>query len=147
MAFYPSIFNDVFHDPFFDDFFRPAETKSGMKTVTISSARCDIKDFEDRYEIEAELPGYTKEDVKVSLNDSTLVIEAEKNASNDTQDENGKYIRRERFNGKIRRAFGVGSNVRMEDISAAFKDGILTVTISKRDPEIEKKEHYIAIEG
>ena len=143
MALYPTIINEVFHDPFFDDFYHPTETK----TVTIRSARCDVKDYEDRCEIQAELPGYTKDDVKLSLNDNTLVIEAEKKSSQDEQDENGKYIRRERFYGKIRRAFGVGSSVRQEDISASFRDGILTVTIAKHNPEVEKQEHYIAIEG
>lgn len=145
MALYPSILNDAFRDPFFDDFFHPTETK--VKTVSVRSMRCDVKEYDDRCDIEAELPGFAKEDVKVSLNDGTLVIEAEKNASNDVQDENGKYVRRERFSGKIRRAFGVGSNVHKEDLSASFKDGILTVSIAKHDPEVEKQEHYITIEG
>ena len=144
MALYTSIFNDVFHDPFFDDFFRTNESRN---TTAFRSARCDVKEYDDRWDIEAELPGYTKDDVKVSLNDGTLVIEAQKNADQEEELENSRYIRRERYYGKIRRAFGVGSGVRMEDISASFRDGILTVSVAKRNQVIEQKEHYIAIEG
>ena len=149
MALYPSIFTEAFHDPFFDDFFQTTEPVRTTTTTmnTIRSARCDVKEYDDRCDIEAELPGYTKDDVTVSLNDNTLVIEAKKDTTNEEQDENGRFIRRERYYGKLRRAFGVGSSVRQEDISASFKDGILTVSIAKHDPEIEKKQHYIAIEG
>ena len=149
MALYPTIFAEAFHDPFFDEFFH--DSGSGRSTTTtmntIRSARCDVKEYDDRCDIEAELPGYAKEDVTVSLNDNTLMIEAKKNTEDNLQDENGRYIRRERYYGKLRRAFSVGRDVQQEDISASFKDGILTVSIAKHDPEIEKKQHYIAIEG
>ena len=133
-------------DPFFDDFFHPANSRRehGPDHMPV---HCDIKEYNDRFDIEAELPGYTKDDLKLSLDDGVLTIEASKDESKDIKDDNGRYIRRERFSGTIRRSFGVAANVTQEDITASFKDGILTVSIAKKDVTVEKKQNYIAIEG
>ena len=81
--------------------------------------KTDIQEFEDHYEMKLELPGYDKADIKVNLKDGNLTIEADRHEEKDEKDEKtGNYIRRERYEGKVKRAFYVGENVRDEDIYA-----------------------------
>lgn len=90
------------------------------------------------------LPGARKEDVKAELKDGYLTINVTSNTNNDEKDENGKYIRRERFTGSCSRSFYVGDSITQDDIKGEFKHGILKLTIPKKDTADEK---YIAIEG
>lgn len=142
----PSIFSNDLFDNFFNDTYRPsgdfvhsANSRDLMNT--------DIKEYEDKYELGIELPGYAKEDVNASLKDSYLTIEAERHADNEIKDKNGKYIRKECFTGKCQRSFYVGEQVTQADIHAAFANGILTITVPKikEQPKVEEN-HYIAIE-
>ena len=144
----PSIFgmNDLFDD-FGDVFeFSPAFRKQVAAARNISS---DIKELADGYQIEMELPGFSKEEVKAQLKDGYLTITAEHNAENkEENNEEGqkkeavKYIRRERYYGKCQRSFFVGKNVTEEDINAKFENGILTMYVPK--PQVEEK--FITIE-
>ena len=148
----PSIFgmNDLFDD-FGDVFeFSPAFRKQVAATRSISS---DIKELADSYQIEMELPGFAKEEVKAQLKDGYLTITAEHNAENkEENNEEGqkkeavKYIRRERYYGKCQRSFFVGKNVTEEDINAKFENGILTMYVPKavKKPQVEEK--FITIE-
>lgn len=148
----PSIFgmNDLFDD-FGDVFeFSPAFRKQVATTGNISS---DIKELADSYQIEMELPGFAKEEVKAQLKDGYLTITAEHNAENkEENNEEGqkkeavKYIRRERYYGKCQRSFFVGKNVTEEDINAKFENGILTMYVPKgvKKPQVEEK--FITIE-
>ncbi len=147
--FVPSIFRDDFSDSLFDEFFgdsffAPARTARG----TTRSMSTDIKETEDAYHIEMELPGFTKEDVKADLKNGYLTIAANHAENNDKKDDNGKYLRKERYSGSMSRSFYVGEDVTQEDIKAKFADGILTVVVPKMEkkPEVEEKK-YIAIEG
>ena len=146
----PSVFHDHFADNLFDEFFNdnfwPAQrqTRPAARTMTT-----DIKETEDAYLLEVELPGFAKEEVKAELKDGTLTIEATHSESNDEKDEKtGRYLRRERYTGSCRRSFYVGDVVTQEDIKAKFTDGILTVTVPKMEkkPQVEEKK-YISIEG
>ena len=112
------------------------------------SMNTDIKETENNYQIEMELPGFTKEDVKADLKDGYLTIQASHDESKDSKDENGKYLRKERYSGSCSRSFYVGEAVTQEDIKAKFTDGILTVLVPKMEkkPEVEEKR-YISIEG
>ena len=135
--------NDLFSDwmkdfPTANDFWR-APKNDVMKT--------DVKETDDSFILEIDLPGYGKEDVQASLEDGYLTVSAQKNESNDEKDDNGKYIRRERFYGNCSRSFYVGDTVTDQDIAAKFENGILTMTVKKVDvKEIEKKQ-FIQIEG
>ena len=143
----PSIFgmNDLFDD-FGDVFeFSPAFRKQVAAARNISS---DIKELADGYQIEMELPGFSKEEVKAQLKDGYLTITAEHNAENkEENNEEGqkkeavKYIRRERYYGKCQRSFFVGKNVTEEDINAKFENGILTMYVPKevKKPQVEEK--------
>ena len=142
--------NDLFDD-FGDVFeFSPAFRKQVAATRNISS---DIKELADGYQIEMELPGFAKEEVKAQLKDGYLTITAEHNAENkEENNEEGqkkeavKYIRRERYYGKCQRSFFVGKNVTEEDINAKFENGILTMYVPKEVKKPQVEEKFITIE-
>ena len=148
----PSIFgmNDLFDD-FGDVFeFSPAFRTQVAAARNISS---DIKELADGYQIEMELPGFSKEEVKAQLKDGYLTITAEHNAENkEENNEEGqkkeavKYIRRERYYGKCQRSFFVGKNVTEEDINAKFENGILTMYVPKEVKKPQVEEKFITIE-
>ena len=106
----------------------------------------DIQDLGDSYQMDMELPGYGKEDVKADLKDGYLTISAEHNSSHDEKDEKGNYVRRERYVGSCQRRFYVGKNVTQEDIRASFENGVLKMIIPKKEaPAVEEKK-YIPIQ-
>ena len=139
----PSIFNHNFVDDMFDDFFTPAVPAARRATSnTTGLMNTDVKEFNDRYELEIDLPGYKKEDVQASLKDGYMTITAQHEESKEEKDDEGKYIRRERYSGHCSRSFYVGDIVTEEDIQAKFADGILKIEIPKKEykPEIEEKK-------
>ena len=138
-----NFFNDNLFDDFFGDFMRPA-FKTEYKPMLMST---DIVENEGGYELDIELPGYKKDDVKAELKDGYLTISAQTHS--ETEDEQkGKYLRRERYVGSCSRSFYVGKDVKQEDIKARFEDGVLKVCLPKPQPQLPKEEkRYIAIEG
>ena len=103
-------------------------------SMPINSCRTDIRDDGDKYVMEAELPGFAKEDIKLDINGTQLTIAAEHSTNSDEKDEKGNYIRRERTFGSYKRSFDI-SDVDSEAISAAYKNGILTLELPKKKPE------------
>lgn len=141
----PSFLNDNFTDDFFGDMFsyplRGVESRfSGMSA--------DVQEFDDKYQMDIELPGYDKSDVVAELKNGYLTISAKHSENKDEKDEEGKYIRRERYQGECHRSFYVGDEIKQDDISAKFNNGVLTIDIKKVEekPQVEEK-HTIAIEG
>ena len=120
-----------------------------MKTGTRDNGlmKTDVKETEDSFMIEMDLPGFKKEDVKAQVKDGYLVIEAVKNADTEEKEENGKYIRRERFYGTCKRSFYVGEQLTEEDIKAKFENGVLTLSFPKEVKKEVEAPKYIAIEG
>ena len=134
------LFNDWFSFPDIDKKFYGKSTDQVMKT--------DIKEKDNEYEVDIELPGFKKEDVKAELKDGYLTISAAKNVSTEDKKEDGKYIRKERFSGNVSRSFYVGEDMTQEDIHAKFEDGILKLTVPKKEAKkVEDKKSYITIEG
>ncbi len=103
-------------------------------SMPINSCRTDIRDDGDKYVMESELPGFEKEDIKLDINGTQLTIAAEHSTNSDEKDEKGNYIRRERSFGSYKRSFDI-SDVDSEAISAAYKNGILTLELPKKKPE------------
>ena len=138
-----SIFGESLLDDFFDFPFENSY-RSGRSQLM----RTDIKDTDQGYEVTMNLPGVKKEDVKAELKDGYLTISASSNNSRDEKDDNGRYIRRERYSGSCSRSFYVGDQVTEADIKAKFENGTLTMMIPKKEvqPAVEDKK-YIAIEG
>ena len=111
--------------------------------------KTDIKEKKDSYELEVDLPGFTKDEINASIEDGYLTISAAKGLDKDEKEkDSGKYIRKERYAGACQRSFYVGEGVKQEDVKAEFKHGILKLTVPKKEPEKEVEEKkYIAIEG
>lgn len=142
-----SIFGESLFDDFFEDFARPARNTARYGAQT-GLMRTDVRESDAGYELDIDLPGCRKENVKAELKNGYLTINAETNSNNDQKDENGKYIRRERYYGSCSRSFYVGEDVTQEDIKAKYEDGILKVSIPKKEakPVIEESR-YIPIDG
>ncbi len=146
----PSIFhhnlsNDFFNDSF-DDMFHDMLQPSFGRMNQMSYMSTDIRDLGDSYQMEVELPGFEKQDLKADVKDGYLTISAEKNTEKDEKDENGKFVRRERYMGSCKRTFYVGKNVTQDDIRANFENGVLRLSIPKKEvPAVEEKK-YITIE-
>lgn len=144
----PSIFGENLFDDWFGDFVRPARSAAGYQQRQTSLMKTDVKEKEGSFELDIELPGYKKEDVKAELKDGYLNIEAKTETNKDEKDEDGKYIRKERYSGVCRRSFFVGEAVEQEDIKAKFEDGVLKIAVPKKEAKpVEDKAKYISIEG
>ena len=104
--------------------------------------RVDVAEHDDRYEGQAELPGRTKDDVTVTLKDGVLTLEGEKKQATDSSEDG--YRRSERVYGKFSRSFNLGDRVAAEKISAAYKDGVLTVALPKAE-EVKPKAIEVEI--
>ena len=151
----PSIFGENLFDEFFNDFpfyddrdERKIEKKLyGRRGHNLM--KTDIRETDNSYEMEVDLPGFKKDEIQVSLTDGYLTIQAAKGLDQDEQEkETGRYIRRERYAGSCERSFYVGENVTQDEIKAEFKHGILKLSIPKKEekPAVEEKR-YISIEG
>ena len=127
------LFDDIFEDDFFPrhEFFSRKE-RNLMKT--------DIKEKDDKYLLDIDLPGFEKENINISLNNGYLTVEAKVN-KNEKKDEHEKFVRKERFYGECSRSYYVGDEIKEEDINAEFKNGILKVEIPKK--QLEKKHDEI----
>lgn len=139
-----SFFNELMHDPFdaFFDFGAPAQ-KTAPQLM-----RTDIKETDAGYEMTIDMPGFNKEDVKAQLKNGYLHVTAETKNESEKKDENGAWIRKERFSGTCSRSFYVGEDIQEEDIHAKFENGLLRIDIPKKQPQPKLEEgHSIAIEG
>ncbi len=143
----PSIFADNFADSMFDEFFNdPFWPTSRTGNSTSNLMNTDIRETENGYQIEMELPGFSKEDVHADLKDGYLTIEATRDDSKEPKEKDGKYLRRERYAGHCRRSFYVGDDVTQEDIKAKFNDGVLTLLVPKKEAQTEvENKKYIPI--
>lgn len=128
---------DLLDEMFRDPFFTGGETKL---------MRTDIKEKEDKYLVDIDLPGYEKENIKIEIEDGYLTIHATTD-SNKEEKEEGKFVRKERYLGECSRSFYIGEDIKEEDIRASFKNGTLQLEIPKKEEQKalpEKK--YISID-
>ena len=143
----PSIFGESLFDEFFDDFARPVKSVARVSAPATAVMRTDIKESENGYELDIDLPGYKKEDVQAQLKDGYLTISAAKGLDKDEEDKKGNYIRRERYAGSTSRSFYVGNGVKNEDVHAKFENGVLRLSIPKKAAEEIEADKYVSIEG
>lgn len=120
--------NAAVYDPFrmFDEM-----EKNFFKGSGIGEFKADIRDIGDAFELEADLPGVKKEDIKVDLDNNYLTITAERRMEKDDKDKKGNYVRRERSYGSYSRTFDV-TGVQIEQITATYDSGVLKLTLPKR---------------
>ena len=117
-------------DDIFDDFV-PTRRNDNMK--------CDIYEKDGNYHIEMDVPGFKKEDISIEVEDGYLTISAEKNCENNEEDEDKNYIRRERSYNSYKRSFYLG-DLDQDSIEAKFNDGMLNITVPKKEVTNNKKK-------
>ena len=107
----------------------------GNTTANLPAFRTDIRVQGDKFLLEAELPGFNKEDISLELKEGILTIKAEHKENHDQKDEQGSYIRRERRYGSFSRTFDV-TGIDESAITAAYNNGILELTLPKLAPVV-----------
>ena len=156
----PSIFGESLFDDWMDDFpFGKDFEKEFEKSMFPAKnplygkhaknlMKTDVRETDDAYEVDIDLPGFKKDEVTAQLNDGYITISASKGLDKDEKDKKtGKYIRKERYAGSMSRSFYVGEDVTQDEISAKFENGILQLTVPKKANKAVEGKNYIAIEG
>ena len=135
----PSIFGENLFDDFDNwmNFSFPDVDKELYGKHAKNMMKTDIRDVDGNYELEIDLPGFKKENVKIQLKNGYLNIQATRE---EKKDDKGKYVRRERYTGTCNRSFYVGSSIKHEDIHAKYENGILHVTFPKEETKKEAEE-------
>ena len=145
----PSIFSENLFDDFFNDNFgmfpvwNERNPLYGKRTKNLM--KTDVRETEDSYELDIDLPGFKKDEVTVDLKDGCLTISAAKGLDKEERDKKGRYIRQERYAGACSRSFYVG-DVEPKDVSAKFEDGILRISMPKEPKKELPQSSAIAIE-
>lgn len=142
----PSILKDNIFDDWMDFAF-PDIDKNLYGTRSQNVMKTDIRETEQGYELDIDLPGYKKDEINVQLEHGQLTIQAAKSVDKEEKDKEGKYIRRERYAGAMSRSFYVGEAVEKNEIRAKFENGILKLSVPKKDSKAVEENRYIAIEG
>ena len=146
----PSIFGENLFDEFFDDDFPMIPMRSIRNPLYGKNAKnlmmTDLRETDNTYELDIDLPGFKKDEVQLDLKDGYLTISAAKGLDKDQEDKKGKYIRQERYAGACSRSFFVGEGIEPRDVSAKFEDGILRVSLPKQVKKELPRNSTIAIE-
>ena len=147
----PSIFGENLFDddwmdfPFERDFWGKKNPLYGKNAKNLM--KTDIREHDSGYEVDVDLPGFKKDEINLELENGYLTVSAAKGLDKDEKDDKGKYIRRERYAGAMQRSFYVGDTLTQEDIKAKYENGILSISIPKKDDQAVETKKTIAIEG
>ena len=146
----PSIFGESLLDDWMDfprmrDFDDIDKKLYGKHAAHIM--KTDVHEHDTGYEIDIDLPGFKKDEIQLSLENGYLIVDAAKGLDKDEKDKKGKLIRQERYAGSMQRSFYVGEEVTEEDIKAKYEDGVLKLSVPKKEtPKVPEKK-TILIEG
>ena len=143
----PSIFGETLFVDFFDDDFMRFPAWGGRELYgkhAKNLMKTDVRETENTYEVDIDLPGFKKDEIDVDLKDGYLTIRASKGLDKDQKDKEGKYIRQERYAGACSRSFYVGE-VEPDQVSAKYEDGILKISVPKQAKKELPKSTTIAI--
>ena len=135
-----SMLNELMSDPFDAFFSMPTMMPQKMSPQLMKT---DIKETASAYELTIDLPSFKKDDVTVQLKDNCVSVTAESRRESDEKDMQGTFVRKERFSGKCSRSFYVGDDVIDSDIAARFEDGVLNITIPKKQEQQKLEESKI----
>lgn len=131
---------ELFNTNSVEDLFR------GFFDNSFSFMNTDIEELDGKYQMAIELPGFNKEDIKADINDGYLTISANHSEDGKYNDEEGNFIRQERYTGQYQRSFYVGDAITQKDIHAKFENGILRLQIPKLQEQVAENRKYIEIE-
>ena len=145
MLYVPSLFSENLMDDWMDDFeseffgrknpLYGKHAKNMMKT--------DVKETENGYELDVDLPGFKKDEISLELKDGYLTITASKGLDKDEEDKKGRMIRQERYAGAMSRSFYVGDGITEEDVKAKFENGVLMLDIPKKEEKPQEPERKL----
>lgn len=157
MFYVPSLFNaDSLMDDWMDDF---DNGFSRMNNYLANSGnalyghrvkdlmKTDVREKDGNYIVDIDLPGFTKDDVNVKLENGYLTVSTSKSLDKESKDKKGNVIRKERYSGNLGRSFYVGDDINKNDIHAKYENGVLTLTLPKKDAKRIEEDKNIAIEG
>ena len=140
----PGIFGENLLDDWMD--FGDVERKLyGRHAANVM--KTDVHEHDEGFELDIDLPGFKKDEIKLSLENGYLSVNAAKSLDKDKKNIKGKIIRQERYAGSMQRSFYVGDTLTETDIKAKFEDGVLKLSIPKKEPEKLPETKTIAIEG
>ena len=148
----PTVFGENLMDVF-DDFDRSFFRGFGNIDHTLYGKhaqhmmKTDVKETDDSYEVDIDLPGFKKDEIHLELNNGYLTISTEKSVEKDNEGKKGKMLRQERYSGVMQRSFFVGEHLTEEDIKASYDSGVLHVIIPKKDAPKAPEKKTILIEG
>lgn len=143
----PSIFGENLFDEFFGEPFMPAFHKHdplfGKNARNLM--RTDVRELENTYELDIDLPGFKKNEISIELDGGYLNIRAAKELNKEQEEKKSQYLRRERYTGECSRSFYVGDALEPKDVSAAFEDGILKLSFPKALEAKKPEKKTVAI--
>ncbi|MGR4794338.1 Hsp20/alpha crystallin family protein [Bifidobacterium adolescentis] len=153
MAMFPALmndtmFSDLFDDPFFEGWRNMDRAAACDPNMSAGMMSTDVRETDKGYMVDIDMPGFKKDDISLDLQNGYLTVSAHRNSSHEDKDDNGRWLRRERYAGSCSRSFYVGEDVKDSDIHASYKDGTLCLETPK--PEAQQQvetKHQIAIEG
>ena len=145
----PSIFNENLFDDFMDfpmiDDYGDINSKLYGKHAN-RVMKTDVHETADSYQVDIDLPGFKKDQIDLHLENGYLYVSATKGLEKETGDEK-KVLRKERYSGTMQRSYYVGEGFTEDDVKAEFEDGVLRITLPKKQPEAVNTVKRIAIEG
>ena len=143
----PSIFGENLFNDDWMDFGFPEVDKALYGKHANNVMKTDVKETDTGYEVDIDLPGFKKDEINAQLDNGYLTISAAKGLDKDEKDKKGKYIRKERYAGAMSRSFYVGEGVTQEDIKAKYEDGILRLSVPKKEAKAAEIKMFFAPEG
>lgn len=153
MAMFPALmndtmFSDLFDDPFFEGWRNMDRAAACNPNMSAGMMSTDVRETDKGYMVDIDMPGFKKDDISLDLQNGYLTVSAHRNSSHEDKDDNGRWLRRERYAGSCSRSFYVGEDVKESDIHASYRNGTLCIQVPKMQaqPQVESK-HQIAIEG
>ena len=151
-AYLPTLFGENLMDVFEDfdrDFFRgmrmPEHVLYGKNAPHMM--KTDVRETDTSYEIDMDLPGLKKDEINIELRNGTLSVSTRKSLEKKDEEKGGKLLRQERYSGSMSRSFYVGNHVTEEDVKARFEDGVLKLSVPKKEAKKVEEKKTILIEG
>ena len=148
----PTVFGENLMDVF-DDFDRSFFRNVGNADRALygkhaqNVMKTDVRKTEDGYEVDVDLPGFKKDEIKLELNGGYLVISAEKSLERTNEDKKGRMLRQERYSGVMQRSFYVGDGITKEDVKASYESGVLHICVPEKEALKAPERNTILIEG
>ena len=151
-SYLPTIFGENLMDVF-DDFDRNFFRNFGNMDRALygkhaqNMMKTDVKETDEGYEVDIDLPGFKKDEIQLELNNGYLTISTQKALEKDEKNKKGRMLRQERYAGVMQRSFYVGEHITEEDVKASYESGVLHLVLPKKDAPKAPEKKTIQIEG